>query len=84
MRYCAKHDRMFDEFAPCQGCAAAALGRLGGKAGRGEAKRRGDSAYYKALRAKRRAKIAKAGQCDGGCTFWQCGREMGHPGPCAP
>lgn len=39
----------------CEGCAsdaAAGLGRLGGKAGRGEAKRRGDSAYYKALRAK--------------------------------
>ena len=32
--------------------AAAALGRKGGKAGKGEAKRRGDSAYYKALRAK--------------------------------
>lgn len=28
------------------------LGRRGGLAGRGEAKRRGDSAYYKALRAK--------------------------------
>ena len=32
--------------------AAAALGRKGGKAGKGAAKRRGDSAYYKALRAK--------------------------------
>jgi hypothetical protein len=32
--------------------AAAALGRLGGKAGTGKAKVRGDSAYYKALRAK--------------------------------
>ena len=28
---------------------AAALGRLGGKAGRGEAKRRGDSAHYRAI-----------------------------------
>ena len=50
MRYCEQHDRMFDAEAPCQGCAAAALGRKGGKAGTGEAKRRGDSAYYKALR----------------------------------
>lgn len=32
--------------------AAAALGRKGGKAGTGAAKRRGDSAYYKALRAR--------------------------------
>ena len=32
--------------------AAAALGRLGGKAGTGASKRRGDSAYYRALRAK--------------------------------
>ena len=31
---------------------AAALGRKGGKAGKGSAKVRGDSAYYKALRAK--------------------------------
>jgi len=30
----------------------AALGALGGKAGAGASKRRGDSAYYKALRAK--------------------------------
>ena len=43
----------------CEGCrrtlgySAAALGRLGGKAGTGETKVRGDSAYYKALRAKR-------------------------------
>ena len=40
----------------CQPCArrkaAAVLGVVGGKAGTGEAKRRGDSAYYKALRAK--------------------------------
>jgi hypothetical protein len=48
-----------DNCAPKRGCnrppayvtgAAATLGRLGGKAGRGEAKRRGDSAYYRALR----------------------------------
>jgi hypothetical protein len=32
--------------------AAAALGRKGGKAGTGASKRRGDSAYYRALRAK--------------------------------
>ena len=32
--------------------AAAVLGRIGGKAGRGEAKRRGDSTYYRAIRAK--------------------------------
>ena len=51
-------------------------GRKGGQAGRGEAKRRGDSAYYKALRAKRR--------CSAGCTFWRCGRERGHAGPCSP
>ena len=31
--------------------AAAALGRKGGKAGTGASKRRGDSAYYRALRA---------------------------------
>lgn len=36
--------------------AAVSLGRKGGKAGTGEAKRRGDSAYYKALRAKRNVK----------------------------
>lgn len=23
-------------------------------------------------------------RCDGGCTFWDCAREMGHPGPCYP
>ena len=33
--------------------AAAALGRLGGEAGRGESKRRGDSAHYRATVAKR-------------------------------
>jgi hypothetical protein len=32
--------------------AAAALGRRGGKAGKGAAKRRGSKAYYKALSAK--------------------------------
>lgn len=32
--------------------AAKAFGRLGGQAGKGKAKVRGDSAYYKALRAK--------------------------------
>ena len=32
--------------------AAVALGRKGGKAGTGASKRRGDSAYYRALRAK--------------------------------
>jgi hypothetical protein len=36
--------------------AAAALGRLGGKAGKGKAKVRGDSTYYKALRAKQTTK----------------------------
>lgn len=56
--------------------AAAALGRLGGKAGRGESKRRGDSDYYRALRAKRR--------CSGGCSFWRCSRQHGHVGPCQP
>lgn len=34
--------------------AAATLGRLGGKAGTGKAKRRGNSAYYRALVAKRK------------------------------
>lgn len=34
--------------------AAAVLGRKGGKAGTGEAKRRGNGDYYRALRAKRR------------------------------
>lgn len=34
--------------------AAAALGRLGGKAGRGESQRRGDSDHYRAIRAQRR------------------------------
>jgi len=24
------------------------------------------------------------GRCDGGCTFWDCGRPAGHAGPCAP
>ena len=33
---------------------AALLGRKGGQAGKGASKRRGDSAYYKALRAKPR------------------------------
>lgn len=23
-------------------------------------------------------------RCDGGCTFWRCGREIHHPGPCYP
>jgi hypothetical protein len=36
--------------------AAAALGKLGGKAGTGKAKVRGDSAYYAALAAKRKPK----------------------------
>jgi hypothetical protein len=40
--------------------AAIQLGRLGGKAGRGAAKRRGDSEYYKELAAKAvRARRAK-------------------------
>jgi hypothetical protein len=34
--------------------AAAALGRLGGKAGRGESQRRGDSDYYRALVSRRK------------------------------
>lgn len=44
--------------------AAAVLGRKGGKAGKGAAKRRGDSAYYKALRAKRNVKAG--GRLGGG------------------
>ena len=36
--------------------AAAALGRLGGKAGRGASQVRGDSDHYRAIRAKRRAR----------------------------
>ena len=49
--------------AACQSCrdrhtdatskAAAALGRLGGKAGRGASQVRGDSDHYRAIRAKR-------------------------------
>ena len=40
--------------------AAAALGRLGGKSGRGAAKRRGTKAYYKELAAKAvKARAAK-------------------------
>lgn len=35
--------------------AAAVLGRRGGQAGTGEAKRRGDAAHYRAIRAKRPA-----------------------------
>lgn len=38
---------------------AAALGRLGGKAGRGASQVRGDSDHYRAIRAKRTAKLAK-------------------------
>jgi hypothetical protein len=38
-----------------------ALGRLGGKAGKGKAKRRGDSAYYRKLRAKVRGYTKKDG-----------------------
>lgn len=34
--------------------AAAILGRKGGKAGTGASKRRGDSDYYRKLRAKRK------------------------------
>jgi hypothetical protein len=41
--------------------AAAELGRRGGKAGKGAAKRRGSKAYYKVLAAKAaRARKAKA------------------------
>jgi len=44
--------------------AAAALGRKGGKAGTGASKRRGDSAYYRTLRAHRAgAKGHMAGMC---------------------
>lgn len=43
--------------------AAAVLGRLGGKAGTGKAKRRGGSEYYRALIAKRwAAKKATGGK----------------------
>lgn len=62
--------------------AAAALGKLGGKAGTGEAKRRGDSAYYKALRAKgweaqqarQAARMAtEHREADAACgRSWQC------------
>ena len=69
--------------------AAAALGRRGGKAGTGEAKRRGNADHYRALVTGRwaewrRARIAEVGQCEGGCTLWRCGREKDHAGPCAP
>lgn len=47
-------------------------GRLGGKAGRGDAKRRGDSAYYRALR--RRDYVADRREYD-----WQ-GRRVRHSG----
>jgi hypothetical protein len=33
-----------------------AIGRKGGSAGRGDAKRRGDSAHYRAMAARRRKK----------------------------
>ena len=23
-------------------------------------------------------------RCQGGCSFWMCGRPEGHPGPCQP
>jgi hypothetical protein len=23
-------------------------------------------------------------RCQGGCSFWTCGRPEGHPGPCQP
>jgi hypothetical protein len=26
----------------------------------------------------------KGARCDGGCSFWKCGREAGHVGPCQP
>lgn len=37
--------------------AAVALGKRGGSAGRGEAKRRGDAAYYRQLVARRRDRL---------------------------
>ncbi len=39
-----------DAEAEAERAAASAFGRRGGRSGRGEAKRRGDSAYYRALR----------------------------------
>ena len=62
--------------------AAAALGRKGGKAGTGASKRRGDSAYYRALRADRTAREQASRRCDNGCAIW-CTRAIGHDGPCA-
>jgi len=65
--------------------AAAALGRKGGKAGTGASKRRGDSAYYRALVAARKDRAAQeqaSRRCDNGCALW-CAREIGHDSPCA-
>jgi len=50
--------------------AAAALGRLGGRAGRGESQVRGDSAHYRTIRAKR-------------VTVWGYRNVAYYPGPSA-
>lgn len=54
--------------------AAAALGSIGGKAGRGESKKRGDSAYYRALRTGSRDYVADRRQYD------SQGRRVTHSG----
>ena len=58
--------------------AAAALGRLGGKAGRGASQVRGDSDHYRAIRAKRRPLSYVARSLTGGWVtmHWDAAREI--------
>ena len=58
--------------------AAAALGRLGGKAGRGASQVRGDSDHYRAIRAKRRPLSYVARSLTGGWVtmHWDAAREV--------
>jgi hypothetical protein len=54
--------------------AAATLGRKGGLAGRGASQVRGDSAHYRAIRAKRRLHIPAPGRAVGLRGEALCGR----------
>lgn len=39
------------------------------------------NAFVEVERERRRA---ASGLCEQGCSLWDCGREKGHAGPCAP
>jgi hypothetical protein len=41
-------------------------------------------AVLDALIARVHAQIVTPDACDGGCSFWDCARPMGHAGPCQP